>query len=459
MENTKSTMCYRCGFFGIVTSAVLLIVCGVVLMLVAPLPDKVHGLTQSDDIFNMIHGDISRPLLTGCGILAIVAGSLLLLQCFVRFWVMYPNACWPSMGERANVEMMWMLFGKDSSIYEPYSRSPSPKRLKQKPQHFMMKPPKPEDEEKVKKVITEDHVRENLKRKTRPVNLLASAELEDDEEPEKKEQMEENEVEPETSCDESDLSLKHGMPIVAPYPAAMYKVPDDDNDAKIEDFSPTNQLEEELPESERKSVQVVVGPPIIENVEEQNVDETDGIEKVTEVKHTMTTFTEPVQDIPATLSSSTDEEADLQEVCDNMAGIKGMVPLELRTKQTSSSSSWVEQRVAGPPRRTPMLGPELIQRQYKRPTSCRGRTPNRDKQVDRCKIEVKPREINSPLCKECLYKVGHGAGLGGELLSYKSPLRMSSASQTSSSCTPMCGPYCRGSKCGCSAAANKYCLV
>lgn len=88
----------------------MLIICGIVLLVSPSQLDKALELPVAP----VFQDHISSSFLKVSGILSIVAGVLLLIQCWVRFWVIYPNSCCYSMGERANAEMMWMLFGKDS---------------------------------------------------------------------------------------------------------------------------------------------------------------------------------------------------------------------------------------------------------------------------------------------------------------------------------------------------------
>ncbi len=119
-------MCYQCGFFFNLASSVVLFVCGILLIVFANHPDKVTGLPLS--VIDLFKNDVNEPFLELCGLLLIIAGLLLLVQCLVRFWVIYPNSCCTSLGERANAEMMWMLFGKDSDLdyYEDAPRKAIP---------------------------------------------------------------------------------------------------------------------------------------------------------------------------------------------------------------------------------------------------------------------------------------------------------------------------------------------
>ncbi len=71
-------------------------------------------------------GDVTPLMLVTTGVLLIVAGVLLILQSLVRFWILHPTtSCCPATAEKANQEMMWMLYGKACCDVQRRRRRPS----------------------------------------------------------------------------------------------------------------------------------------------------------------------------------------------------------------------------------------------------------------------------------------------------------------------------------------------
>ncbi len=118
---------YQPCYFVILLVALVLIAAGVV-----PI---VYRNDLDDDIpdgplRSVFGGEVTPAVLFITGILLIVAGVILLLQSLVRFWILFPGSkCCSSLSERANQEMMWMLYGRAS---ESTVRAQESRRIERK---------------------------------------------------------------------------------------------------------------------------------------------------------------------------------------------------------------------------------------------------------------------------------------------------------------------------------------
>ncbi len=102
---------YQPCYYVVVLVALLLIAIGIVPIAYRDeLETNVPADAKVRPVFDQ---DVTPLLLLASGILLVAAGGMLLLQSFVRFWVLHPTtSCCPTLAERSNQEMAWMLHGR-----------------------------------------------------------------------------------------------------------------------------------------------------------------------------------------------------------------------------------------------------------------------------------------------------------------------------------------------------------
>ncbi len=116
-------MCYFYRPCYYITCLVALILIGAGVAPIIMRNDLETNVAQDSPLRSIFDGDVTPIILLICGILLVVAGVLLLLQSLISFWILNPKtSCCAASADKANQEMMWMVYGKDRTAYSSRKR-------------------------------------------------------------------------------------------------------------------------------------------------------------------------------------------------------------------------------------------------------------------------------------------------------------------------------------------------